>query len=103
MMMSASGANVVIRKVVSTKKRLPEACFRIAELTTSGQLAAHKNRTALDLYVLACEGKVAEACFKVAEAFRTGEGAHADSGKAQIYYRTACDLGDELGCQLASK
>lgn len=54
---------------------------------------------AIDLFKQACAGDFGSACSNLGAIYLSGQGAKVDYKQAKHFFKKACDLQEEAGCQ----
>jgi hypothetical protein len=75
-------------------------CYALGALSASDWKGRDPGQS-LKLFRMTCEGKHALACRKLAQMTGEGDGTPKDEAMAKKYFARACELGDDLSCQLA--
>ena len=91
-------------EILSCNDGNAEACFRTAELLSSGRYHGKSLRdTANEVafyYKKACDAGSAEGCRAFAMNYASGKSYDAEHKGMAYFFRKACDMGDETACTL---
>jgi TPR repeat protein len=80
-------------------KRDQKSCLCLGRFYEKGIVVKQRYDRAIGIYKEMCKNKYAKGCRQLAYMYLDGKGVKADLFEAKMYFRSACDFGDEISCK----